>query len=276
MGRRQDRDGLVVQITGDADGGPWHTVFIHHDDGGNEIDSAFGTLSARDPLPSLDDRTDPRDTRAIGEELLEWIAPTDTDDKRREIWENAVLHGTCDLVLDVRPDVLRGVAWELLGNERCRPFCHTSMGAAAMAKWPFEPTSPLTSLPVNLLVVIGAIDARVEHAELEALHRALDDRAHDWYIDVLRQPTRVEFIEEYKRIKPHILHVLGHGAAGSESGSHTVRIRETDQQTWLFDRDFVFNRLRGLTPPRLVVLNGCHTTSTADQGPVEALLESGC
>ena len=70
---------LVVQITGDADGGPWHTVFIHHDDGGNEIDSAFGTLSARDPLPSLDDRTDPRDTRAIGEEA----ARVDSADRHR-------------------------------------------------------------------------------------------------------------------------------------------------------------------------------------------------
>jgi hypothetical protein len=274
---------LVVQITGDAEGGPWHVVIIHHDDTGDEIDSAFGILPARHPLPSLDDETVPRDALATGEELLEWIAPVDAGDKRREIWDSAVAHGTCDLVLDVRPNALRGVAWELIGNEQCRPFCHTSRGAGAMAKWPFERTaSPLASLPVNLLVVIGAVDASVEHAELEALYRALDDRALDWYVDVLRQPTRDEFIQEYRRIRPHILHVLGHGGEGREGAPHAIRIREADEQTWMFDREFVFNRLRDTGRgtisllPRVVVLNGCHTASTGDPGPVEALVESGC
>ena len=265
---------LVVSIVGDADGGPWE-VSVEQRDAARLSVSGRCELTGPCPVTSLDDLK--KDVSVAGKELLDWIAPEDAEDRRREIWDTAVRDVTCDLVLDVRAPALRGVPWELLGHER-HPF-RRSGGAGALVVQDWEDRdvpAPLARLPVHVLVVTGDVDPTVEHGELEALYRALDRRAHEWYVDVLHRPTLTVFEDEYRKIRPHVLHVLGHGVRDGEPAAHGIRIRSDDDgQPWTLDRDVVLNGIHGHGAPNLAVLNGCHTASDTD-GLAEGFFESGC
>ncbi len=198
--------------------------------------------------------------------------------------EDAAADGHVRTVLDVRAEALRQLPWELLTCEPDgrRPF-QSRFKPWVRAAGPGVEAEDLL-VPVRMLVVVG--DPRDEKLrvddELDAIMGALREVPGRWHVELCVKPTLAALRSALEDLRPHILHVIAHGAVAS--GSAVLVIPIDDQNSWELTTADVANLLPS-PPPRLVVLNACRSgTSGTGNGTglpalwtfTDAFLRRGC
>lgn len=190
-------------------------------------------------------------------------------------------------VLRIEPAELRALPWELLRADHRNLFADAEnpvyRGVTAANPAPCE------SLPLRILVVIGARDdekAKIKwDKELEELRRTLHrDGAVDF--DELIRPSRQELITLVRQFRPHVFHFIGHGemTAANEPSLIFWDAAMANKRAWAIDemiQDFTAARWT----PHMLVLNACRSAqldaagkSTAHKSSYElsqALIENG-
>jgi CHAT domain/AAA ATPase domain len=217
----------------------------------------------------------------VGRYLWRLLAAT-----RVGVWwaqvEDAAADGDVRTVLDVRAQALRQLPWELLTCEPDgrRPFQSRSKPWARAGGPSVEAEDLL--LPVRMLVVVGDPqdeDLKVDD-ELDAIMGALREVPGRWHVDLRVKPTLAKLRSTLEDLRPHVLHVIAHGAVAS--GSAVLVIPVDEQITWELTTADVANLLPS-PAPCLVVLNACRsgtagtgTGLTASWTFTDAFLRRGC
>jgi hypothetical protein len=271
-----------------------------------EVEHAVGELPS--PLPQLDAGQPDRDVvKDIQQVMLARGDPEFTPDQvGRYLWrliaatwvgawwaevENAAADGQVRTVLDVRAKALRQLPWELLTCEPdgLRPFQSRTKPWVRAAGPGVEAEDLL--VPVRMLVVVG--DPRDENLrvddELDAIMGALREVPGRWHVELCVKPTLAALRSSLEDLRPHVLHVIAHGAVVSESSVLVIPIDDEqdsidEQNSWELTTTDVANLLPS-PPPRLVVLNACRSSLSGagdGSGPptlwtfADAFLRRGC
>ena len=261
-----------------------------------EIEHATGEIPR--PLPPLDDGQPERDPMADLEQIMLAGDPDFAPGQvGRYLWrlladtpvagwwhgvEELAPEGAVRTVLDVRAPALRQLPWELLTCEPDgrRPF-QSRAKPWARADGPGQDADDLL-VPVRMLVVVGEPqdqDLAVDD-ELDAIVGALREVTGRWHVDVLVKPTLAVLRSVLEDLRPHVLHVIAHGAVSA--GSAVLVIPVDEQNVWELTTDDVANLLPS-PAPRLVVLNACRSGAagagaglTASWTFTDAFLRRGC
>jgi len=189
--------------------------------------------------------------------------------------------------LDVRPPILKALPWELLrdGNWVClRRNVSLWRGSAPI------PVESADAGPVRVLVVVcNPQDMQIlGDDELSRVAGALADKLGRMHLEVLDGPGRPELRNEIDRLRPHVLHFIGHGMPRVPGRPSALAFNWTPREqavaggtgalpaTWNLGSDEV--GLLSTWAPRLVVVNACRTADEPlDQvgGFAEAFLAAG-
>jgi hypothetical protein len=166
-------------------------------------------------------------------------------------------------VLEVEPDELRPIPWELIRRNRLRLFIDQE--APWLRAHGLQPDESQELVPLRLLVVEGERDSDLctaterdgklgTAAELRGIKAALP--AFKGRIDAffLREPTPAQLEDAVKTIRPHIFHFLGHGMPDPATGEPGLRIRGWPAT---LTAQYVGESLKPM--PRLAVLNACRS-----------------
>ena len=171
------------------------------------------------------------------------------------------------LLLDVRPESLARLPWELLhdsprwlGIDKTSPLLRVTPG------FPGAATLAPIRWPLRILVVIGSRmgDRVVEaEAEISQLHDAF--RRLSGLVDVvfLHQPSRATVRARFAKLRPHIFHFIGHGDVDGRRGRLFLHDPETGKNT-AWHTSMISSDLAGWQP-RLAILNACRTTAVKAQ-----------
>jgi len=163
------------------------------------------------------------------------------------------------ILIDIAPPELRVLPWELtrIGN---RWVFTDPENPCARITPQFNPTPPPEPdwWPLRVTVIVGAEAddpvVKVEQ-ELENLYAALDKVGPDVEYDVIKQPRRGEFlVGELERLRPHVLHFIGHGEFNGGTG---VLVMNDEEGRW----DWTANEILDTMPitPRIAALNACRS-----------------
>jgi tetratricopeptide (TPR) repeat protein len=236
-----------------------------------ERNIAFNNLLRRLPTALVGER-DPAGElapqallRAIGTYLWQALFPDEAPAEQRSTLVRALRSGTVPLLLTL-PDVLAGLPWELL----CDPERGDEQGFLARRRpllrfVPAEVSLPANEPPLRVLVLISSPlslgeDSRVDvESEREAIEQATREAReagllHVWIEDFVT-PKRVQ--QALMRLRPHIVHYIGHGGYDAQAGG--ILLWEDEQGNEL---PFTDRRLADLLRPRglyAVVLHACQT-----------------
>lgn len=169
-------------------------------------------------------------------------------------------------ILDIKPDELRWLPWELIYQ--------------APLPWFFDATNPFSrgtleknlpprsfTWPIHALIVVGsepndpAVNAELE---LEQMQYAFCKSAVpvDWY--VCFQPTRQKLSDLINNYKPQIFHFIGHGREVNNYSylELTDKNGKADPEEWtVTDITLDFQNWQ----PRLAFINACRSSSAAAQ-----------
>ncbi|WP_035847662.1 CHAT domain-containing protein [Kitasatospora azatica] len=133
--------------------------------------------------------------------------------------------------------------------------------------------------PLRVLIVLGSpTDQELRsEAEVAAIQGALRGHPGEWHVEVLRGPSSVEFYDTVTKIRPHILHFIGHG--GLDLYGRTVlrfRGEDEDQEPWHLTAQDIRVQLPADTL-RLVVLHACDTSveDRPDASPILSPIAEG-
>lgn len=202
----------------------------------------------------------------VGPRLRAYLEARRADTEHRHQWR---------VLLDVRPADLRRLPWELLQCDLQHPFIDPNHPCArGSLEPPVEPQD--IRVPLRVMTVIAdpeSADLEWE-AELSAIQiglRTLHGRLHP---EVLYGPSREELFTELRLIRPHVLHVVGHGEFREQDGTSRIEFldRSTSTRWWLTSVE-IANGI--VTPaPRVVVLNACRTGDLAAQDGTWNLIEA--
>jgi CHAT domain len=163
------------------------------------------------------------------------------------------------ILIDIAPPELRVLPWELsrIGNRRV--FTDPENPCARITPQ-FNPAPPPEPdwWPLRVTVIVGAeADDRVVKVEqeLENLYAALDKVGPDVEYDVIKQPRRGDFlIGELERLRPHVLHFIGHGESNGGTG---VLVMNDDRGRWDWTADDIVDTMP--ITPRIAALNACRS-----------------
>jgi hypothetical protein len=163
------------------------------------------------------------------------------------------------ILIDIAPPELRVLPWELsrIGNRRV--FTDPENPCARITPQ-FNPAPPPEPdwWPLRVTVIVGAeADDRVVKVEqeLENLYAALDKVGPDVEYDVIKQPRRGDFlIGELERLRPHVLHFIGHGESNGGTG---VLVMNDDRGRWDWTADDILDTMP--ITPRIAALNACRS-----------------
>jgi hypothetical protein len=163
------------------------------------------------------------------------------------------------VLLDITAPNLRVLPWELtrsdgvwMSTDPANPWARISSN--------FDPDPPPEPdwWPLRVTVIVGAeADDQVVKVEqeLENLYAALDKVGPDVEYKDLQQPPRGEFLPgQLQRLKPHVLHFIGHGESDGATG---VLVMNDEEGRW----DWSAEQIRATMPvtPRIAVLNACRS-----------------
>jgi hypothetical protein len=78
-------------------------------------------------------------------------------------------------------------------------------------------------------------------------------------IDILNKPTVDNFLDKIERIKPHVLHFIGHGRFNNTDSKGEIGLLGPDKKTvqWINDRDFAEYFVNLQSIPHLIFLHLC-------------------
>jgi hypothetical protein len=163
------------------------------------------------------------------------------------------------VLLDIGAPELRVLPWELARIGSRGVFTDPENPCARITPQ-FNPDPPPEPdwWPLRVTVIVGAeAGDRVVKAEeeLENLYAALDRVGPDVEYDVIKQPRRGDFlIGELERLRPHVLHFIGHGESNGGTG---VLVMNDEEGRW----DWTANEILDTMPitPRIAALNACRS-----------------
>ena len=236
-----------------------------------ERNIAFSNLLRRLPAALVGER-DPAGElapqallRAIGMYLWQSLFPDDAPAGQRGTLAHALRSGTVPLLLTL-PDALAGLPWEVM----CDPERSDEQGFLARHRpllrfVPAEMSLPAIKPPLRVLVLISSplslgedsrVDVESERAAIEQATREAREAGllHVWVEDFVT-PKRVQ--QALIRLRPHIVHYIGHGGYDEQAGG--ILLWEGEQGNEL---PFTDRRLADLLRPRglhAVVLHACQT-----------------
>lgn len=169
--------------------------------------------------------------------------------------------GTRRTLLDVRADRLRRLPWEMMTDPATgwAPFVRpTNPWARAFRNGADHPQLAPLVPPVRVLFVAGRVDdaSLIADDEFDAIVRTLCRDPARWHVEDLIAPTRAQFEQLYREMRPHVLHIVAHGDR-SRDGQPVLAMREGLSQPWSISPFTVSNM--AVDAPRLVVLNACRS-----------------
>jgi hypothetical protein len=202
--------------------------------------------------------------RIIGMFLWQVLFPDDVLAEQRDTLARTLRSGSMPLLLTL-PDVLVGLPWELL----CDPERGDEQGFLARRRpllrfAPAEVSLPAIEPPLRVLVLISSplslgedsrVDVESERAVIEQATREAREAGllHMWIEDFVT-PKRVQ--QALMRLRPHIVHYIGHGGFDEHTGG--ILLWEDEQSNEL---PFTDRRLADLLRPRglhAVMLHAAH------------------
>lgn len=168
-------------------------------------------------------------------------------------------------ILDIKPDKLRWLPWELIYKAPLPSF-FDSANPFSRGTLHEKPNPKSFTWPIHALIVVGsakddpAVSAK---QEIEAIQHAFikSPVPIDWYISC--RPKKEELRNLIKDFKPQILHFIGHGKnVGYSYLELTDKKEQQAPQEWTV-QDIAIH----LQPwkPRLAFVNACRTSSTDGQ-----------
>lgn len=234
----------------------------------------------------LDLATPPRDRIAAGQELFGAVFRGEVAD----LWARLQLRAAEDhplrIRLDVRPAGLRVLPWELLHGPNDWMFLQNNTSVWRGTE-PDPPAGSEDRGPLRVLVVVcNPRDQRLlGDRELAGIAGALAAQLSKSHVAILDGPAKSELSGEIDRLRPHVLHFIGHGmprVAGQgaelafnwdprEPGAEYV-----PGSRWELGGEAV-RRLADWVPP-LVVINACRTAADPRDpigGLADAFLAAG-
>jgi hypothetical protein len=171
------------------------------------------------------------------------------------------------VMFDVRPDELRCLPWETMALDQRMLFADPD-NPYARATLPFAKPSGPVDVPVRLLVLVGDTAENLAHRqEIDSIQMGLRAAPVRWQVEILEEPSERIFFEAYDKLKPHVLHFIGHGTLTNDA---PVLLVNHQGSAWKLSQFHIVNRLRA-APPRLVVLNACRTADIPSRTAVSGV-----
>lgn len=178
-------------------------------------------------------------------------------------------------VLDIKPDTLRWLPWELIYKAPLPWFFDSGN---PFARGELDPDLPVKTFmwPIHALVVVGSVmnDPNVSaEQEIEAIQSAFikSPVPIDWHVAC--RPTKAELDDLITKFKPQILHFIGHGKEntviiqGKEATSYSF-LELTDKNEVAGPEEWTVNDISISLlnwQPRFAFINACRTSSAAAQ-----------
>lgn len=194
---------------------------------------------------------------------------------------------TFHALLCIEDPELRALPWELLYCPETHQHTFLDSRCTIMRGPPHLPSSPgPLDWPLRVLVVVAcAPDAPIDwRKELQAMEQAFRKQRNWIEYDVLLHPGQAKLKAEYARLRPHILHIIGHGMT-DESGDAYLQFWDASLSSdnvwrWTGPQATLDLRNSGVAEaPRLVFLNTCRSNLLAAQRGVfsmaDAFLQAG-
>lgn len=209
------------------------------------------------------------------------------------------------ILLSIVPPELQALPWELLfdAGNRTRLFMSQQLsferGPSERPPWKRPP--PLSDWPLRVLAVNGfSATERGAFAreELDVLRRVCLRQRERIDLEILENPTRDELFEALKLFRPHVLHLLCHGAALGDTMALVLDLPDGESPAesytraptkgggtnrWEWNVDAIVHDMKELLPDgerplRLVYLNVCQSSVVHPQlrwSIANAFLRSG-
>lgn len=289
-------------LTPDAAGAKVYPVQLFFDDGGaNWLKQPIATTSIPEDLSIPDPPEDPVTKNPIdGREIRDAFINESGDSTRFSKWgiylHKLLFHGDIATewkrlrglypgevkdkseglrtILDIKPDALRWLPWELIQNEPppwffdpTNPFSRGTLEKSLEKDPEKEPKDKTFYWPIHALVVVGSKkgDEKVNaEKELENIQKAFikSPVPIDWY--VCCRPTKAKLTDLIAKYKPQIFHFIGHG---KESDDYSFLELTDDKGGPTAEEWTVDDIMIGLKPwqPRFAFINACRTSSAAAQ-----------
>jgi hypothetical protein len=163
------------------------------------------------------------------------------------------------LLLDIAAPKLRALPWELVRINNRWVFTDPANPCARISPhFDANPAPEPDWWPLRVTVIVGAeaCDPVVKvEQELENLYAALDKVGPEVDYDEIQQPARGIFLlRELERLKPHVLHFIGHGESDGDTG---VLVMNDEEGRWDWTAEDIINTMP--ITPRIAVLNACRS-----------------
>jgi hypothetical protein len=254
----------------------------------SELAAIADDPSGRGALPytqALDRRAARSAREAAGDRLFAGMVHGDVAGLWTQLEQAAAANHQVRIRLDVRPPMLKALPWELLRNGSwvfLRPNMSLWRGPVPVR------VDSADAGPLKVLVVVcNPHEMQIlGDDELSRVAGALANKLAQTHVEILDGPDRTKLGEEIDRLRPHVLHFIGHGmprVPGSTAGL-AFNWRPTQGSAggapsvgWDLRGDEV-GLLLSAWAPRLVVVNACRTADDPlDQvgGFAEAFLGAG-
>ncbi|MER8185178.1 CHAT domain-containing protein [Kitasatospora sp. NPDC094015] len=185
-------------------------------------------------------------------------------------------------LIESHDPALADLPWELLQllpDRRAGQPHRFRLSRAVEWPWP-RPTVPLQR-PLRVLVAVGSPEDQALRAEeeIEAIQSALRRHPGEWHVEVVRGPTGEQFFDRVEVLRPHVLHFIGHSGADLYDDV-VLQFRPPCAPPWNLLGEQVALQFPPDSPPRLVVLNSCHSSpgalvGTGSSRVAEAFLRLG-
>jgi hypothetical protein len=198
------------------------------------------------------------DWASLGTFLFDCLLPLGSV---RDRWR--LLPPASHLILDIAPDPLARVPWELASSAAPlrRPVLNNALSRMTAATAP-PPASPSAAWPFRLLLLVGCAAGDEAALGVDEEVRTIDRKflpfGRSVDVQVLRRPTKPAFRTVVDSFAPHVLHFVGHGER--EPGGTAIGLKVEADSPWLWTPDDVQLDLPnwGWTPG-FVFLNACRS-----------------
>ncbi|MCL6671610.1 CHAT domain-containing protein [Streptomyces panaciradicis] len=273
---------VELQLVAGTEDEPGHTIRLSVD-GGPVTTAPLGDLGRVEELTKVFDRgVGENDREQAGERLFSALLDGDLGTVWTELRSRATPRRPLRIRMDIEAPELRPLPWELLRHQGQwlwrRPELRWRRGVADDS--PIAEVRELGPLRALLVVCNPPHDDRLlAEQELATISGALEHpgRTHLEVLDAPRDAT--ELAERIDRLRPHIVHFIGHGMPRPGAGSPVLVFVPAHEGA--ADWELTAEAIADLTHwhPLLVVLNACHSgkADPADWigGMAHAFLDAG-
>ncbi len=274
---------LVVRIQEDTAGPPAdHHVDLFLEDGAGWQNHSLASGKIPRALPPAVAAGLANGLDALGHQLFQLLDGSGIGTKWLELRnlyprEQAPQSEGLRTMLDIRVDALRAVPWEVLASPPKRIFTDVS-NPITLGPVDFKPAPVAGDWPLRVLVVVGcpAIDPIDWKTELRDVRRALNGLRDEVDYEVLLRPSPSRLATLHRDFRPHVIHVIGHGAPDPVTSRPALQLWDEQAGTgWSWTAPDILGTL-STWAPRFVFLNTCRSGDPADTFAIaDAFVQAG-